>query len=46
MASGREAWTKWMMGIKEAIYVENQVLHLNDESLNTTQEANITLYVN
>ena len=38
---------KWMMGIKEGIcYDEHWVLYVSDESLNSTPETIITLYVN
>ena len=42
-----EGWTKWVMGIKEGIYGdEHWVLYVSDESINSTPEINITLYVN
>ena len=34
------------MGIKEGTCDEHQVLYVSDESLNSTTETNITLYVN
>ena len=34
------------MGIKEGTCVEHWVLYVNDESLNSTPDNNITLYVN
>ena len=38
---------KWVMGIKEEICCDAQwVLHVNEESLNSTPETNITLCVN
>ena len=39
-------WAKWVM-IKESNYCdEHWVLNISDESLNSTLETNITLYVN
>ena len=38
---------EWVMGIKEGTYCEGHwVLWVSDESLNSTPETNITLYVN
>ena len=34
------------MGIKEGTCVKHGVLHVSDESLNSTPESNFTLYVN
>ena len=40
-------WAKWVMGIKEGTcYDEQWVLYVSDESLNSTPETDITLYVN
>ena len=39
-------WVKWVMGIKEGTCDEHWVLHLSGESLNSTPETNIILYVN
>ena len=39
-------WAKWVMGIKEGTGDERWVLRLSDESLSSTPETNITLYVN
>ena len=39
-------WAKWIMGIKEGTWDEHGVLYVSDESLNSTPETNITLYVN
>ena len=39
-------WTRWATGIKEGTYNEHWVLYISDESLNSTPETNITLYVN
>ena len=40
-------WAKWMMGIKEDTYSdEHWVLYVSDESLNSTPETNIALYIN
>ena len=40
-------WAKWVMGIKEGIcWNEHLVLYVNDESLGSAPETNITLYVN
>ena len=41
-----EEWAKWVMGIKECTCVEHWVLYVSDESLNSTPETNIALYVN
>ena len=38
--------TKWVMGIKEGTCDEHWVLYVSDESLNSTPETNIILYVN
>ena len=39
--------TRWVIGIKEgACYDEHWVLYVSNESLNSTLETNITLYVN
>lgn len=42
---GRE-WARQVTGIKEDTCPEHQGLYVSDESLNTTPEMNITLYVN
>ena len=40
-------WAKWVMGIKEgASCDEHWVLHVSDESLDSTPKTNTTLYVN
>ena len=39
-------WAKWVTGMKEGTCVGNLVSHASDESLNSTPETNITLYVN
>ena len=48
--SGRgwgRGWAKWDMGIKEGTRDEHWVLYaVSDESLNSTPETSITLYVN
>lgn len=36
----------WVMGIKECTCNEHWVLYVSDESLNSTPETNIALYVN
>ena len=36
----------WVKGIKEGTWDEHWVLFINEESLNSTPEANISLYVN
>ena len=42
-----EGWAKWAMGIKEGTcWDEHWVLHVSDESLNSTPEIIIALYVN
>ena len=38
-------WTRWVMGIKEATCDEHWVLYGSDESLNSTFETNVALYV-
>ena len=38
-------WAKWVMGIKEGTCEEHRVLCVSDESLNSTPETNIILYV-
>ena len=38
-------WAKWVMGIKEGTCVEHWVLYGSDESLNSTPETSITVYV-
>ena len=42
---GERGWVKWVMGIKEGTCDEHQALYVSDESLNSTLEINITLYV-
>ena len=45
MGSGK--WSKWVMGIKESTcHDEHWVFYISHESLNSTSEMNITLYVN
>ena len=39
-------WIRWVMNIKEDTYVKHWVLFVSNESLNSTPETNITLYVN
>ena len=39
-------WAKWVMGIREGTCHEHWVLFVSDESLNSTPEVIITLYVN
>ena len=39
-------WARWGMGHKEGTCDEHWVLYVNDESLNSTPETNIALYVN
>ena len=39
-------WARWVMGIKEGTCGEHWVLYVRDESLNSTLETNIALYVN
>ena len=40
-------WVRWVMGTKEGTcWDEHWVLHVSDESLNSTPETNIALYVN
>ena len=40
-----ERWARWVMGIKKGT-VEYWMLYVSDESLNSTPETNIALYVN
>lgn len=39
-------YAKWVIGIKEGTCDEHEVLHVSDESQNSTPETNITLYIN
>ena len=40
-------WARWLMGIKEGTCCdEHWVLYVRDESLNSTPETNMALYVN
>ena len=39
-------WAKRVMGIKEGTCDDHWVLYVSDESLNSTPETNITLYLN
>ena len=44
---GGWGWARWVMGITEdTSYDEHWVLHVSEESLNSTPETNIILYVN
>ena len=44
---GRCGGGKWVMGIKKGpCSVEHWALYLSDESLNSTPDTDITLYVN
>ena len=38
-------WATWVMGIKDCTYDEHWVLYVSDESLNSTSETNIAVYV-
>ena len=40
-----EGWARWGVGIKEGTCDEHWVLYVSDESLNSSLETNITLYV-
>ena len=42
----RGGWARLVMHIKEVTCDEHWVLYVNDESLNSTIETNITWYVN
>ena len=42
---GQEGWARWVMGAKEGTCDEHRVLHGSDESLNSTLETSIALYV-
>ena len=47
MERGGWGWARWVMGIKEgASYDEHWVWYVNDESLTSTPETSIALYVN
>ena len=39
-------WARWVIGIKEGTCHEHWLLYVNDESLNSTPETDIVLYVN
>ena len=39
-------WAKWVMDIKEGTCDEHWVLHVSDESINSTSETVFTIYVN
>lgn len=39
-------WAKRVMGIKEGTHDEHWALYVSGESLNSTHETNIILYVN
>ena len=40
-------WAKWVMSIKEGTCGDEPwVLYVSEESLNSTLETNVTLYVN
>ena len=39
-------WARWVMDTKEGICDEHWVLYVNSESLKSTTETNIALYVN
>ena len=39
-------WVKWVTSIKEGTCDEHWVSNVSDESLNSTSETNIILYVN
>lgn len=39
-------WAKCVMGIKKGTCDEHWMLYVSDESLNSTPETNIALYVN
>ena len=47
-AEGRWAggWVKWVMGIRQGACDEHWVSYINDESLNSIPETDMTLYVN
>ena len=38
-------WVRWVMGMKEGTCDEQRVLYISNESLNSTPETNIELYV-
>ena len=38
-------WAWWVMGTKESTCDEHWVFYVNDESLNSTSETNIALYI-
>jgi len=47
MERGVGGWDRWVKGIKEGTFCDDHwVLYLSDESLNSTPEANIALYIN
>ena len=46
MEGRRGGWARQVMGIKKGTCDEHWVLYVSDESLNSTTETNIVLYVN
>ena len=46
MEGGDGGWARGVMGIKEGTCDEHWVLYVSNESLNSTPEPNIALYVN
>ena len=47
MEGGGWRLAKWVMGIKDGTcYDEHWVFYVSDESLNSTPDTNIVLYVN
>ena len=45
MEGGGWDGARWVMGIKEGTCDEPRVFHVSDESLNSTPETKIALYV-
>ena len=40
-------WARWVMGIKESTWCDEQwLLYISCQSLNSTPETNIALYIN
>ena len=39
-------WAKWVINIKQGTCDEHSELYVSEESLNSTSETNITLFVN
>ena len=38
-------WARWLLGIKEGTCDDHWMLYVRDESLNSTSQTNIALYI-